>query len=304
MSLISIIVPCYNEEAVLDEFYKVASETLADLEADKEFVFVDDGSKDKTYEILKKLKAEHNDVHYVSFSRNFGKEAAIFAGLRNCNGDAAVVIDADLQHPPRVIYDMYELWKQGYEVIEGIKSNRGREGIFHKMFAGSFYKMISGMMGIDMNNSSDFKFLDRKVIDVLSQLKERNTFFRALSFWTGFNTNTVSYEVQDRAAGSTKWSFKSLVKYALNNLTSFTFAPLYWIITIGVLFFLLGIGLAIDAIVDYFNGNTVAGYPTLIVLFVIATACILLSVGIIGVYIAKIYDEIKQRPQYIIRDKK
>lgn len=304
MSLVSIIVPCFNEEAVLDEFYKVTSDCLKDLPAEKEYVFVDDGSKDATYEILKRMADEHEDVHYVSFSKNFGKEAAIFAGLKECKGDAAVVIDADLQHPPTVIHDMYKLWTEGYEVIEGIKSNRGKEGIFHKMFAGSFYKMISGMMGIDMNNSSDFKFLDRKVIDVLASLKERNTFFRALSFWTGFNTTSISYEVQERVAGKTKWSFKSLVKYALNNLTSFSYAPLYGIITIGILFFILGLYLAIDAIIDYINGSTVAGYPTLIVLFVVATACILLSVGIIGVYIAKIYDEIKQRPQYIIRDKR
>ena len=304
MGLLSIIVPCYNEEAVVEQFYGVATKELSTIEADKEYIFVDDGSGDKTYQILQKLAAEHEDVHYVSFSKNFGKEAAIFAGLHEAKGDAVVVIDADLQHPPKVVCEMYDLWKKGYEAIEGVKASRGRESIFHKLMAGTFYKLISNQMGIDMDNTSDFKFLDRKVVDSLCSLKERNTFFRALSFWVGYNTTSVEYEVQERAGGETKWSLVSLVKYAIRNLTSFSFTPLYSIIWIGAIFFIIGIALAIDAIVDYICGTTVDGYPTLIVLFVIATGCILVSIGIIGVYIAKIYDEIKGRPQYIIRDRK
>lgn len=304
MPLLSLVVPCYNEEAVLEQFYNVTSDTLKDLEADVEYVFVDDGSKDKTLDILHTLSDSHENVHYASFSRNFGKEAAIFAGLHEAKGDAVVVIDADLQHPPVAIYDMYKSWQEGFEVIEGIKSNRGKEGLFHKMFAGTFYKMISGLMGMNMNDSSDFKLLDRKVVDVLCSLKERNTFFRALSFWAGFKTTTVAYEVQDRAGGNTKWSFFALVKYAFRNLISFTYAPLYWVITIGVIFWIIGIALAVDAVVDHFMGIAVDGYPTLVVLIVIATGCILVSIGIIGVYIAKIYDELKGRPQYIVRERK
>lgn len=302
MSLLSIIVPCFNEESVINKYYDTVKEILKDFPMSVEYIFVDDGSKDETITILKQLKS-NNDVHYVSFSRNFGKEAAIFAGLHEAKGDAVVVMDADLQHPPEVILKMYELWKEGYEVIEGVKSSRGKEGFLHKLFAGSFYKMISGFMGIDMNNSSDYKFLDRKVVDTLCSLKERNTFFRALSFWVGYKTTSVSYDVKERVAGNTKWSVGKLIKYACNNLTSFTFAPLYMIITIGILFFLVGLALAIDAIVDHFMGITVDGYPTLVVLLVIATGCIMFSIGIIGVYIAKIYDEIKERPQYIIRER-
>lgn len=304
MSLLSIIVPCYNEEAVIEEFYRVASNELNELPMEKEFIFIDDGSKDETLNILKRLNEEYSDVHYASFSRNFGKEAAIFAGLHEAKGDAVVVIDADLQHPPKTIYSMYEMWQQGYEVIEGIKSNRGRESIFHKMFAGGFYKLISSQMGMDMNNSSDFKFLDRKVVDVLCSLRERNTFFRALSFWVGFNVATVEYEVAERAAGKTKWSFSSLVKYACRNLVAFSYSPLYTVITIGIVFFCIGIGLTVDAVVDYVRGDYVPGYPTIIILIVFATACVLMSIGIIGVYVAKIYDEIKERPQYIIRDRR
>lgn len=301
MSLLSLIVPCYNEEVVIENFFETTQDVLKDLEMDLEYVFVDDGSKDETLNKLLMLSENNRNVKYVSFSKNFGKEAAIFAGLHKAKGDVAVVIDADLQHPPVVIYEMVKLWKDGYEVVEGVKSSRGKESLFHKMMAGTFYKMISNMMGIDMNNSSDFKLLDRKVVDVLCSLKERNTFFRALSFWVGYKTTTVSYEVQERAAGKTKWSPVSLVKYAVQNLVSFTYAPLYSIIGAGSIFMLVGLWLIIDAVLDHFNGVTVDGYPTLIIVLVLATGCILFSIGIIGVYVAKIYDEIKERPQYIIR---
>ena len=303
MALLTLVVPCYNEEAVVEQFYEVTSEIMKRAPLDVEYVFVNDGSKDATLEKLRVLSARESNVNFVSFSRNFGKEAAIFAGLHEAKGDAVVVLDADLQHPPETVLEMITLWKDGYEVIEGVKSSRGKESFFHKLMAGSFYKMISKFMGIDMNNSSDFKLLDRKVVDVLCSLKERNTFFRALSFWVGFKTVTVSYEVQERVAGETKWSLFSLIKYAFRNLISFTFAPLYMIITVGVLFCIIGIALAVDAVVDHFMGITVAGYPTLIVLLVIATGCIMFSIGIVGIYIAKIYDEIKERPQYIISER-
>ena len=303
MSLLSIVVPCYNEETSLEVFYNTVQETLKPLAMDKEYIFVDDGSKDATLAILKKLHESDGQVHYASFSRNFGKEAAIFAGLRESKGDAVVVLDADLQHPPETIIDMAALWQDGYEVVEGKKSSRGRESLMHKLLAGTFYKMISGFMKMDMNDSSDYKLMDRKVVDVLCNLKERNTFFRALSFWAGFKTTAVEYEVQERVAGTTKWSAVSLVKYACNNLISFTFAPLYMIITVGVLFLAGGLVLAIDAIIDHFTGIAVEGYPTLLVLLVIATGCVLFSIGIIGIYIAKIYDEIKERPQYIVRER-
>lgn len=303
MSLLSIVVPCYNEEESLDSFYHTVQATLKPLKMDIEYIFVDDGSKDGTLLKLKELHKTDTHVHYVSFSRNFGKEAAVFAGLRESRGDAVVVLDADLQHPPSVILEMASLWDEGYEVIEGKKNSRGKESFFHKLMAATFYKMISRFIKMDMNDSSDYKFMDRKVVDVLCSLKERNTFFRALSFWTGFKTVNVTYEVQERMAGTTKWSSAALVKYACNNLISFTVAPLYMIVTVGLIFFVIGLVLAIDAIVDHYMGIAVEGYPTLLVLLVIATGCILFSIGIIGIYIAKIYDEIKERPQYIIRER-
>ena len=167
MSLLLIVVPCYNEEASIEAFYQTVRETLKDLTMEIEYIFVDDGSEDGTLDKLKSLHQKDADVHYASFSRNLGKDAAIFAGLRESSGDAVVVLDADLQHPPEVILQMAALWLEGYEVIEGKKSSRGKESMLHKLMAGIFYKIISRFMNIDMNDSSDDKVMDRKVLDVL-----------------------------------------------------------------------------------------------------------------------------------------
>ncbi len=306
MKKISIIVPCFNEEETIELFYNAVKdmwkEKMTSYEA--ELVFVDDGSKDRTHEILKQLAAKDEEVRYTSFSRNFGKEAAIFCGLKQATGDAAVVLDADLQHPVATIADMAAKWEEGYKVVEGFKKNRGKEKKTHGFFAGLFYGMISKMIGFDMQNSSDFKLIDRQVIDVLNDMTEKDTFFRAMSFWVGFSSTTVEYEVAERAGGSTKWSTFSLFKYAVKNLTSFTYTPLYIIGFLGGVVFLIGLALGIDAVVTYFTQSTVGGYPTLVVLIVLATGAIMLSLGIISVYIAKMFDELKDRPRFIVQDKK
>ncbi len=305
MDIISIIVPCYNEEESIEHFYKAIDEISKKLEdAELELVFVDDGSKDNTYEKLCLLHEKDKRVKCISFSRNFGKEAAIFSGLRAGEGDCFVVMDADLQHPPATILEMYDCWKQGYEVVEGIKKSRGKESGIHKWFAGLFYDMISSSLHIDMRNSSDFKLMDKKVVKELCALTEKNTFFRALAYWVGFKSTSVSYEVCERVAGKTKWSYWKLGTYAIRNLTSFTNAPLQIITVLGLIFLLVGVVLGVDAIVSFIKGNTVGGYPSLVLLIVLSTGGIMLSLGIIGIYISKIYDEIKNRPQYIIRDSK
>lgn len=305
MCTMSIVVPCYNEEESIDFFYQAMKELQKKLEKVKlELIFIDDGSKDRTYQKLTKLHEKDDTVKCISFSRNFGKEAAVFSGLRAATGDCCVVMDADLQHPPETVIEMYRQWQNGYEVVEGIKLNRGKESKLHKWFADAFYGLLSKIIGINMKNTSDFKLLDRKVVTVLANLKERDTFFRALSYWVGFKSTSVYYEVQERVAGTTKWSFFSLLSYAVKNLISFSFAPLYFIITIGIVILLLGAVLGIDALISFFNGAAVGGYPTLVFLILIATGGIMLSLGIVGIYIAKIYEQIKERPQYIITDKK
>ena len=304
MKKVSVIVPCFNEEETIDLFYKTITsfwkESLSDHEL--ELVLVDDGSKDSTYEKMISLAKADPSVRYGSFSRNFGKEAAMFAGLDLCTGDCAVVIDADLQHPVETIKEMVSKWDEGFEVIEGIKASRGKEARSHGLFAGLFYKIISSLVGFDMQNSSDFKLIDRKVIDVLRSFTEKDTFFRALTFWTGFKSTSVEYEVKDRAAGVSKWSGFSLVKYALRNIIAFTYTPLYLIAFLGIVVIIIGVILGIDAIVTYFMGEAVGGYPSLIILITLSTGAILSSLGIISVYMSKMFNEVKNRPRYIFRD--
>ena len=301
MDKVSLVVPCFNEESNIKPFYDTIINVFKKIpDADFELMFVNDGSKDNTISIIQELNTKDKRVKCVSFTRNFGKEAALFAGIRNVTGDCTVVLDADLQHPPALIVEMYEKWKQGFEVVEGVKTERGKEGIFHKLFTKIFYGIISKAIGMDMKNSSDYKLLDKKVVLELAKLKERNTFFRALSFWVGFNKTTLYYEVADRASGSSKWSIKSLIKYAINNVICFTYTPLQIVTALGCIFILIGLGITIDAVITYIKGTAASGFPTLIIVLFIGFGAIMLSLGIIGVYIAQIYDEIKGRPQYII----
>ena len=301
MKKISLIVPCFNEEDTVDAFYKKTVEVWQKLnQYELEIVYVDDGSKDRTLQKIETLHEKDNRVKCTSFSRNFGKEAAIFAGLHHVTGDAAVVVDVDLQHPLEKIIEMAALWEQGYEVVEGVKEDRGTEKRIHKGFANLFYSWISKLAGLDMKNSSDFKLLDRKVIEALKAFREKTPFFRALSFWVGFKSIAVSYTVEERSAGATKWSTKALVKYAFRNLISFTYAPLYMIAVLGTIVILFGVVLGVDALISYVNGTAQGGYPTLLFVMVLTAGAIISSLGIMSVYIAKIYEEIKGRPQYIV----
>lgn len=303
MKKISVIVPCYNEEDTIEAFYEAITEFWKNMsQYELEVIFVDDGSKDKTHELAKKISKADDRIRYTSFSRNFGKEAAIFCGLKQATGHAAVVIDADLQHPVETIKDMAVKWEEGYDIVEGMKASRGKESRTHGLFAGLFYKLISAMIGFDMNNSSDYKLMDRRVVDTLNDMTEKDTFFRALSYWVGFKSTSVEYVVQDRVGGESKWSSAALVRYALKNLTSFTYMPLHLISVIGAVITLIGIGLGIDAIISYASGEAIGGYPSLVILIVLATGSIMLSLGILAVYMAKMYEELKNRPRYIVRD--
>lgn len=300
MDKISLVVPCFNEQDNIGPFYDAILEVFGDIPATFELMFVDDGSSDSTFERIQALHEKDERVKCISFSRNFGKEAALFAGIRSVTGDCTVVLDADLQHPPALIKEMYKLWKEGYEVVEGIKQSRGKESALHGLFTRLFYRMISHAVKIDMANSSDYKLLDRKVTEELAKLKERNTFFRALSFWVGFKKTSVYYEVADRASGSSKWSTRSLMKYAINNVICFSYLPLHIISIVGILFVLIALGIGVDAIISYFGNNAASGFPTIVFLLLVGFGGCLISLGIIGIYIAQIYDEVKKRPQYII----
>lgn len=300
MPLLSIVLPAYNEEQNIANTTKVLSGLMEEQGIDYELVFICDGSIDGTYDEIEKAVKGNAHVRGARFSRNFGKEAAIFAGMQLSTGDAVVVMDCDLQHPPQVIPQMWEKWQKGAEIVEGIKADRGKESLGYKLSAGLFYKVMSKLIKIDMNASSDFKLLDRKVVDVLLQLPERNTFFRALTFWAGFRTETVEYKVQERQFGVSKWSFWSLMKYAITNATSFSTLPLQMVTLMGTVAILGSVILFIQTLVRYFMGMSVEGFTTVILLILIIGGFIMLSLGVIGHYIARIYEEVKGRPKYII----
>lgn len=298
--MLSVVIPVYNEGAVLEKTASVIRGVLTDAALGCELIFVDDGSKDATWENITKAAQMNSHVVGIHFSRNFGKEAAMFAGLEQARGDCCVVIDCDLQHPPEKIVEMYRLWEQGYEVVEGIKEDRGEESGLHKFAANSFYGLISKATGMDMSSSSDFKLLDRKVVDTLNSLPERNVFFRALSFWVGYKKTSVSYCVQERTEGVSKWSTKSLIKYALTNISSFSSAPLHIVTVLGFIMLAVAFVLGIIALVQKISGVALGGFTTVILLLLFSASVIMISLGIIGYYIARIYDEIKGRPRYII----
>lgn len=298
--MLSVILPSYNEEKMIPVAADTISAILERENIDFELLFVDDGSKDATWENITRATELNKHVVGVHFSRNFGKEAAMFAGLEKASGDCCVVIDCDLQHPPEKIIEMYRLWEDGYEVVEGIKEDRGEESGFHKFAANSFYGLISKATGMDMSSSSDFKLLDRKVVDTLNKLPERNVFFRALSFWVGFKKATVYYSVRERTEGVSKWSTKSLIKYAITNIGSFSSAPLHIVTVLGFIMLAVAIVFSIISLVQKLTGQALGGFTTVILLLMFSSSIIMISLGIVGYYIARIYDEIKGRPRYII----
>ena len=300
MPVLSIVVPAYNEEKMIKKAAYEISRLLEKEEIQSEILFVNDGSKDNTWQEIQHVSQELNNVKGISFSRNFGKESAILAGLEHAKGDCCVVIDCDLQHPPETVIEMYKLWEDGFEIVEGVKKSRGQEGKMKKFFTKGFYRLIDRATGFDMSTSSDFKLLDRKVVEAYLKLPERKLFFRALSFWLGYKSIVVEFEVQERVEGETKWSYFSLLKYAVTNITSFSTAPMQIITIIGILFFIFAVILSIQSLVNFLSGRSLEGFTTVILLLLGIGSVLMISLGIIGYYISKIYEEVKRRPRYII----
>ena len=300
--MLSVIVPAFNEQENIANTAEVLIGILAENSIEYELIFVDDGSRDRTWELIEELTEKNPSVRGLHFSRNFGKEGAIFAGLKRCEGDCAVVIDCDLQHPPALIPKMYKLWQDGFEIVEAVKSSRGHESLLYKVFAKSFYRIMKRSSDVDLDRASDFKLMDRKVIDALNDLPERITFFRALSSWVGFKGAKIEFEVAPRAAGTTKWNFRKLVKFALNNITSFTNFPMQIITWLGVLFLLFAVVISVYSIVKFFCGQSLEGFTTVYILILLSASVIMIGLGTIGYYMSKIYEEIKFRPRYIISE--
>ena len=298
--MLSVVIPAYNEEKLIGLAVQRIGEVLRWADIPYELVFVDDGSADRTWEEISRAAQTDACVRGVSFSRNFGKEAAIFAGLESACGDCCAVIDCDLQHPPEKLPEMYALWQQGWEVVNGVKAHRGKESGLHTFAANTFYRMMSKAVRIDMASSSDFKLMDRRVVDALLALGERKTFFRALAGWVGFRSVNVEFSVADRAEGSSHWSTLSLFRYAFSNIASYSSAPMQMVTVLGVVTLILSLVMGAQTLIRWAMGHAADGFTTVIILLLLIGSILMISLGIIGYYIAKIYEEIKDRPRYIV----
>ena len=300
--MLSVVIPAFNEQEMVPAAAEQIDGILSRAGIPHELIFIDDGSRDATWAEIR-AESEHRDtVRGVHFSRNFRKEAAIFAGLQAADGDCVAVIDCDLQHPPEKLVEMYRLWAQGVEVVEGVKTDRGEESLAHRVAAKTFYRLISEATHIDMTRASDFKLLDRKAVNVLLSMREKRAFFRALSSWIGFRTAEVPYEVRERAAGESKWSTWLLIKYALSNITAFTSLPLHLITGCGAASFLAALIVGIVSIVRLAMGRVVTGLTGAVILLLFLSGLIMVGLGIIGYYLGNIYMEIQDRPRFIVSE--
>ncbi|ERI93072.1 glycosyltransferase, group 2 family protein [Clostridiales bacterium oral taxon 876 str. F0540] len=301
--LISIVVPMYFEEKVVDECYKRLSNVVTDNGLNYELIFVNDGSTDKTLELLSKIAEKDPHVKVVSFSRNFGHQIAVTAGLDKAKGDAVVIIDADLQDPPELIPDMIKLWEQGYDVVYGKRKKRDGESWFKLTSAKMFYRFLDKMSTVKIPvDTGDFRLVDKKVIDALKKMPEHNRFLRGMCSWVGYKQIALEYERKERFAGETKYPLKKMLKFALDGIFSFSVKPLKLAEYLGSIAILTTLAIIFYSIVSSVIGlRSIALGWTLSLTFITFFGGIqLLSIGIVGEYIARIYDESKERPLYII----
>ena len=302
--MLTVVVPVYNEEKQIEKTIAAISGTLHGITGQYQLVLVDDGSGDQTWQVLKSLADKVPGLEAIRFSRNFGKEAAIMAGLSRARGDACVIMDADLQHPPELIPEMFRLWEKGFEVVEAVKEDRGRESSFSRLGASLFYKIMHRLSGFDLENASDYKLLDKKVVQALLQMPERETFFRGLSAWVGYSRAEVYFKVPERETGKSRWSALKLMRLAIGAFTSFSSLPLQFVTFIGVLFLIGSVALGIQTLVMKLRGLAIGGFTTVILLLLIIGSCLMISLGMIGMYIARIYNEVKARPRYIVSEER
>lgn len=301
--LVELIVPCYNESAVLKMFYDESCRIINSIKNyDFNFIFIDDGSKDNTLSIMKELAENDERVKYISFSRNFGKESAMFAGLKNSKGDYAVVMDADLQHPPALIPDMLKVMEEGYDCCATNRATRDGDPFLRTLFTRGFYKFVNKISDVDMpDGAGDFRMMSRQMISAVISMSEVQRFSKGIFSWVGFNTKWIDFEDVERAAGETKWSFWGLFKYAMEGITAFSTVPLKMAIYLGTLVSASSFVYLLCVIIKtLIHGKDFPGYASIIAIMLFLGGCIMLCCGILGEYVAKIYLEVKNRPVYII----
>ena len=308
-NLISVVVPCYNEEKAvpffLEEIRKTTGEMIKKYDVSFEFLFVDDGSKDKTAELLRTYAKENEDVKYVIFSRNFGKEAALYAGLEKAKGDFVVVMDADLQDPPSMLPEMYEaVFSDEYDAAAARRVDRKGEPPIRSFFARKFYKIINKISQTEIvDGARDYRMMSRRMVDAILGMSEYNRFSKGIFSWVGFNTKWLEYKNTERVAGETKWSFWKLFKYSIDGIVAFSTAPLAISSFLGIVLCFLACIMAVFVVVKTLMfGDPVAGYPSMVCIILFLSGVILLSLGIQGQYLAKTYMETKRRPIYVAKE--
>ncbi len=306
MDKISVVVSCYNEQEALPLFYEEITKVANKMKnAEFEFIFVNDGSKDKTLEVIKKFRSTDERVKYISFSRNFGKEAAMYAGLKKASGDYVAIMDADLQDPPKLLVEMYDtLSKKEYDCVATRRVSRKGEPPIRSFFARLFYKLINKISKAEIvDGARDFRLMTRQMVDAIISMEEYNRFSKGIFGWVGFNTKWIEYENVERAAGETKWSFWKLFKYSIEGIIAFSTAPLVISTIMGILFCFVAFLMIIFIIAKtLIYGDPVSGWPSMVCIMLFVGGIQLFCIGIIGQYISKTYLEVKKRPIYIIKE--
>lgn len=300
--MLSVVIPLYRESAHLSRTMKEIVGILKTTGLPFEIVLVDDGSPDDTWGAILDQKKQFEQIQGVRLSRNFGKESALAAGLEIARGNAILVMDGDLQHPPALIPEMIQHWRDGAEVVEAVKRTRGNETLANRLRAQLFYGIFRRLTGVDLHGASDFKLMDRRVLDAWRGLCERNLFFRGMNAWLGFRRVQIPFDVAERVGGQTGWSLAHLIKLAMTAVTSFSSAPLYLMIVVASGFAFLALLLGVQTVYLKFSGHAVDGFTTVILLILILGSAVMFGLGLMGVYIARIYDEVKGRPRYVIAE--
>jgi glycosyltransferase involved in cell wall biosynthesis len=301
--VLSVLIPVHNEaDEIAENLSLIHAETLK-TGLPMEMIVVDDGSTDNTWQVLQRIANQMPGLKALQFSRNFGKEAAICAGVAYSRGQACIVIDSDLQHPPELIPEMVRLWRdEDWDIVEGIKRTRGSEPLINRIGARFFYRTLTRLSGYNLYGSSDFKLLDRKVIDAWLDMRERNTFFRGMITWLGYRRKQISFSVPRRRLTRSRWSFFSLFRLAVVAITAFSSLPLQAVTVLGGLFLVCAVVFSGYALLMYFTGLALPGFTTVIILELVIGGVLMVSLGIIGTYIAQIYQEVKYRPRYVVAE--
>ncbi len=307
MSLLSVIVPCYNEEENVADFYTELMKNKAFFEEKNleiEILYIDDGSKDKTVENVKKLKEQDERIRLISFSRNFGKESAMFAGLEKAKGDYAVIMDVDLQDPPALLPEMFSYLDEGYDSVATRRVSRKGEPPIRSFFARCFYKLMKKISQTEiMDGARDYRLMTRQMVDAILQMREYHRFTKGIYGWVGFKTKWIEFENVERMKGETKWNFWKLLLYSFEGITAFSTAPLMFASLMGVIFCVLAFALIIFTIVrKLIFGDPVSGWPSLVCIISLVSGVQLFCLGIVGQYLAKTYMEVKNRPIYLVKE--